>query len=435
MHLPRIVLFALILFPAAVHAAPEEYTLGKAVETALERNFNVAAAQAAHQAAVSGTNASRSAFGPVFKTSYGLERRQHDLSPLGQSQDKELYAWSISLTQNVFSGFADLSAFQRAALAEESAEAGIAKARIDLTNLVQEHFFAYLRAKQDVISARDALARLRSQLASSKAFYNVGVSPRLDVLQAEVDVSTAESALLVAENTLETEKVRLNTLLVLPREADVEYIGDFVFTPFTLPMDTCLERAYSARPDLIIAEKAVAVAGQDTRIIQSAFYPHINAQAMWSTSGDDWAVSGSATRPARFSEWNIGLSAEWTFFEWGRTWFQVQQARHTQAKIRAEADNLRQEIIFSVRERLLALREASLRIQVAKKAVEQAAEAYRMADARYRSHVGTMTDVLDAQAKLSYAEASLAGAQSDYSIALSRIFAAMGLINPNLEAM
>jgi outer membrane protein len=432
---PSIALAVLLLFPAAALALPGEYTLGEAVQTALERNFSVAAAQAGHQAAASETSASRSAFGPVFKTSYGMERRQYDRSPLGQSQDKELYAWSISLTQNIFSGFADLSAFQRAALAEESAEAGIAKARIDLVNMVQEHFFAYLRAKQDVISARDARERLLSQLASSKAFYNVGVSPRLDVLQAEVDVSTAESALLVAENTLETEKVRLNTLLVLPRDADVEYVGDFVFTPFPLSMDTCLERAYRSRPDLLIAEKAVEIAGKDARIIQSAFYPQINAQAMWSTSGDDWSASGSSLRPVRFSEWNIGLYAEWTFFEWGRTWFQVQQARHNQAKIRAEADNLRQEIIFSVQERLLALREAALRIQVAKKAVEQAAEAYRMADARYRSHAGTMTDVLDAQAKLSYAEASLAGAQADYSIALSRICAAMGLINPNLEAM
>ena len=239
----------------------------------------------------------------------------------------------------------------------------------------------------------------------------------------------------MAENTLETEKVRLNTLLVLPSEADVDYAGDFVFTPFVLSMDACLERAYRSRPDLIIAEKAVEIAGKDVRISRSAFYPQVNAQAMWSTSGDVWSASGSALRPVRFSEWNIGLSAEWTFFEWGRTWFQVQQARHSRAKIRAEADNLRQEIIFSVRGRLLALREAAQRIQVAKKAVEQAAEAYRMADARYRSHVGTMTDVLDAQAKLSSAEASLAGAQADYSIALSRICAAMGLINPNLEAM
>ncbi|MDR1359457.1 MAG: TolC family protein [Deltaproteobacteria bacterium] len=435
MSLTRLALVLLLLFPAAALAAPEEYTLGRAVQTALERNFSVAAAQAGRQAAVSETNASRSVFGPVFKTAYGLERRQHDRSPMGQSQDRDLYAWSVSLTQNVFSGFADLSALQRASLAEESAEAGISKARIDLANLVQEHFFAYLRAKLEVISARDSKERLLSQLASSKAFYNVGVSPRLDVLQAEVDVSTAESALLVAENALETEKLRLNTLLVLPRDADVEYVGDFVFTPFTMSMDACLDRAYRSRPDLIIAEKAVEIAGKDARIIQSAFYPQINAQAIWSTAGDDWSVSGSPTRPARFNEWNIGLSAEWTFFEWGRTWFQAQQARHNQARIKAEADNLRQEIIFSVRERLLALREATLRIRVAKKAVEQATEAYRMADARYRSHVGTMTDVLDAQSKLSFAEASLAGAQADYSIALSRIFASMGLVNPTLEAL
>jgi outer membrane protein len=66
--------------------------------------------------------------------------------------------------------------------------------------------------------------------------------------------------------------------------------------------------------------------------------------------------------------------------------------------------------------------------------VEQAAEAYRMADARYRQQVGTMTDVLDAQAKLSQAEASLAEARSDYSISLSSLYAAIGEENPSLKA-
>ncbi|MDR2160591.1 MAG: TolC family protein [Desulfovibrio sp.] len=435
MKLPRLVFLALFLFPLPALAETEVFSLGGAVEAALERNFQVASARAGRQAAAAGTNASRSAFGPVFRTSYGLERRQRDLSPLGAAQDRDMASWTVSLTQNVFAGFADLSALQRAALAEESAEAGIAKARIDLANLVQEHFFSYLRAKQEVISARDSLERLRSQLASSRAFHAVGVSPRLDVLQAEVDVSTAESALLVAENSLETEKARLNTLLVLPGGAEVDYVGDFVFTPFTLTLEECLERAWRHRPDLLMAEKAVAIAGMDERLARSAFFPRIDAQAAWSTYGDEWSASGSLTRPVRFSEWSVGVFAEWTFFEWGRTWFLTQQARHTRAKVRAEADNLRQEILFAVRERILALREAAQRIRVAGKAVEQATEAYRMADARYRSHVGTMTDVLDAQSKLSSAEASLAGAKADYSIALSRICSAMGQINATLSAL
>ena len=423
------------LFPLVSFAAQRELTLGDAVAVALERNFTITAADAASQAAESGTKSARGAFGPVLGTGYGLERRQRDVSASGQLQDKDLYLWRVSLTQNIFSGFATLSAYQRAALSEESAAAGVDKARIDLAALVQEHFFIYMRAKRDVVSARDSLERLRSQQAASQAFYDVGVSPRIDVLQADVDVSTAESVLLVAENLLETEKARLNTLLVLPMDADVEYVGDFASAPFTLSLESCLERAFRLRPDLIIAEKAVAIADKDTTLAASEFYPQIDAHGIWSSQGDDFYASGSAARPTRYSEWTVGLTAEWSLFEWGRTYYAVRQAQHSKSKVRAEADNLRQEIMFSVKERLLALGEAAKRIRVGQKAVEQAAEAYRMADARYRSQVGTMTDVLDAQAKLSFAEASLAGAKADYSIALSRIYAAMGIVNPDLRPL
>ncbi len=422
---------------AARQASPaptyeKSLSLDEAVKTALKNNFSIAAAEAGRKAAEEGTRSARSAFGPVLGTGYDYTRRQHDLDPQGRELDKKLFTWRASLTQNVFSGFATLAAYQRAALAEESARAGVDLARIALVNLVQEHFFTYLKARQNVLSARDALERLQSQLASSQAFYDVGVSPRIDVLQAEVDVSSAESALLLAENTVEIERARLNTLLLLPVEAHVDYTGDLEHIPFMRSLEQCLHLAYTRRPDLFIAEKSVEIAGKDVMAAQSGFYPQLTALGMWQTQGDDFLASGSGQRPVRYSEWSVGVGAEWNLFEWGRTWHDTQQARHIRAKVRAEAENLRQEVAFSVKGRLLDITEAAKRIKVAQKAVAQAREAYRMADARYRSQVGTMTDVLDAQSKLSFAEASLAGARADYSIALSRLYAAMGEENHTL---
>jgi len=65
--------------------------------------------------------------------------------------------------------------------------------------------------------------------------------------------------------------------------------------------------------------------------------------------------------------------------------------------------------------------------------VEAARESYRMALARYQAQVGTNTDVLDAQAKVSSSEASLSQALSDYQTALSNLYVAMGEKNPPLE--
>lgn len=440
MKMPRFLLL-LALLPgfclpclAARAAAREHYTLQQAVETALERNFTIQAAEEDHKSAQHGTRAARSAFGPVLGTGYDYDRRQHKHGTAGRLQDRELFTWRAYLNQNLFAGFATLADLQKAALQEENAEAGVRQARLELIRIVQENFFIYLKAKEDVNSARDALERLQSQLASSQAFYDVGVSPRIDVLQAEVDVSTAESVLLVAENAVETQKTRLNTLLLLPIEADTDYAGVLGYIPFSRSLDECLKQAYIRRPDIMIAEKSVEIAGKDILKAQSGFYPQVTGYGAWGTQGSDALASGSPAARTQFSEWTFGVSAEWPVFEWGKTYFETRQATHQRSRLRAEADNLRQEVGFMVKVRLLAMTEAAKRIKVAQKAVEQATEAYRMSDARYRQQVGTMTDVLDAQAKLSFAEASLAGARADYAIALSSLYTAIGEENPALAS-
>jgi len=428
---------ALILYfllPPFGAQAGQVYSLQTAVETALERNFTIREAEEGHRSAQAETHSRRGAFGPVLGMRYGYDRRQHAVGSGGRAQDKELFTWRVYLSQNVFAGFVTLADFQQAALREDSAEQGVRMARLELIRIVQENFFIYLKARQNVLSARDALERLRSQLAASQAFYDVGASPRIDVLQAEVDVSAAESALLVAENAVNTQKARLNTLLLLPLDADVEYSDQLGHIPFTRSLEDCLGQAYRLRPDLIIAEKSVQIAANDITRAKSAFYPQVAAVGTWGTTGNSVRAAGSPNTQPHHSEWTVGMVAEWQVFEWGRTVNDVRRAGHEKNRVQAAADNLRQEVGFMVKVRMLAMNEAAQRITVAQKGVEQAAEAYRMADARYRQQVGTMTEVLDAQAKLSQAETALAEARADYGIALSSLYVAIGEENPALRS-
>ena len=85
---------------------------------------------------------------------------------------------------------------QKAALQADSDKASLRKAELDMTEQVQTAFLEYLKAGENTRSMRDSLTRLREQLRIAQAYFEVGLSPRLDVLQAEVDVSEAESLLI-----------------------------------------------------------------------------------------------------------------------------------------------------------------------------------------------------------------------------------------------
>ena len=417
----------------ALAGNPGAFDLKSAVSRALEENFTVSAARDAAQAAESGRKAARGEFGPAIGSSYEYQLRQHRVAPgATREQDKDLFTWRLWLRQNVFSGFATLNSYQKAALQKENAESGVAKARLALIGTVQENFLRLLQARENTRSAEDSLERLRSQLKVTRAFYEVGLKPRLDVLQAEVDVATAEDFLLQTINTYETQLSRMNTLLILPVESETAYTGSLDFIPFTRTFDECLQTAFRKRPDLIMAEKTVAIADKDVGIAQSDFYPKVNAEAGWSTQGDTFAAAGSDNLPQRYGAWSVGVTGEWTAFSGGTTYYGVRQARQTKSRFTAEAMDLKQEITHDVKSRLLKIAETAKRIKVAQKGLDQAKEAYRMADALYQTQVGIFSDVLDAQAKLTQAEASLTGAQADYLIAVALLHVSIGEENPAL---
>ena len=417
---------------AAAKGGPS-FDLRSAVFRALDENFTIAAAQETAMAAESGRKAARGAFGPSLGTGYEYLRRQHKMAPgATREQDKDLFTWRVWLRQNVFSGFATLNSYQKAALEKENAQSGVAKARLELIGIVQENFLRLLQARENTRSAKDSLERLRSQLKITTAFYEVGLKPRLDVLQAEVDVATSEDLLLQAINAYETQQSRLNTLLILPVESDVEYEGSLDFIPFTRSFDDCLKTAFAKRPDLAMADKTVAIAEKDVGIARSDFYPKLNAEVGWSTQGDSLAAAGSDNLPQRYNAWSAGVTADWTAFSGGTTYYGMRQAQQMKSRYMAEAMDLRQEISHDVKSRLLKISETAKRIKVAQKGLEQAKEAYRMADALYQTQVGIFIDVLDAQAKLTQAEATLTGAQADYLIAISQLHVAVGEENPAL---
>ena len=278
----------------------------------------------------------------------------------------------------------------------------------------------------------DSLARLREQLRIAQAYFEVGLSPRLDVLQAEVDVSEAERLLIEAENTQATTLARLNTLLGFDATAVNTYTGTLKEVGFRYTLEQCLELAYRQRPDLYVAQKAVEIARKSQKEVQSDYYPQIEGYYSMTQSGNTPGMQRSGENGSHVTNWEVGAQATWNVFEWGTTYYADKQAGWQVTKMRYEQENLKLEVGYDIKSKYLAVQEARKRIAVAQNSVAQATEAYNVALARYHEHVGTNFDVLDASANLTSAQSSLTGAKADYLTALSQIYVAMGEYHPDL---
>ena len=415
-------------------AAPQgTLDMAAAVARALERNPSLGAQEAQSRASEEGRKSARGAFGPKLGMTYSATRQERATQP-SSSKPPRLgsYAWGVEISQPVFQGFMLLNSYQKAALQADSDKAALRQAELAMTEQVQTEFLNYLRAEENVRSEGDSLARLRDQLRITTAFYEVGLRPRLDVLQAEVNVSEAENLLIKAENTRDTAQARLNTLLGLTAAAPARYVGRLEHVPFRRSLEQCLEAAYRQRPDLLMAAKAVEMAAKDRGMKQSDYYPQIEAYYNVNQSGNTPDLQRRGEGGGRAANWEVGARAVWNVFQWGATYYADQQAGWQVTRLRHEEENLKLNVGYDIKSRLLAVHEAEKRIAVAEKGVTQAREAYDAALARYQEQVGTNFDVLDASANLTRAQASLTGARADYLTALAQIYVAMGEYHPDL---
>jgi len=422
---------AVLLFWSCPGWGMEQMTMKDAVETALKHNPSVLAAKEALMASDYAIKAAKAAFGPAMSTQYGYTRLDERPVSMGRYVGtRDNWELNFNVYQPLFTGFNLLTNYEKSILQNEQAASQIENIELQLTVAVQDAFLQLLQARENVRSAEDSLVRLRSQLKVNTAFYDVGLRPKLDMLQAEVDVATAEQLLLAAKNNIDTLTAQLNTLIGKDVHAEVEYVGSLGYFPFTLSLEECLGRAAKNRPDLRIARRAVEVAEKDTVLAAVPYYPQVGANFNYIRSGENPMVDGDDYHTP--SEWNAQVGMKWTFFEWGKTYYGEKQAQKNVSRLMQEYQNLENEAVFDVKKNFLQIDETEKRIAAAKQGLIAAKESYRMAVARYEAQVGTNTDVLDAQSAQTLAEASVNGALSAYERAVAGLYGAIGEKNPEL---
>ncbi|NCD34949.1 MAG: TolC family protein [Spartobacteria bacterium] len=427
----KVCVLLLAIFWAFPSWAEDLLTMGQAVEVGLRSNPSLAAVRESLLGADYAIKASKAAFGPSLSTSYGytrLDERPQSWGMVAGTLDN--WQLSFNVNQPLFTGFQLLTAHQKALLQKEQLQSQLRNAELQLTLAIQEAFLGLLQARESVKSAEDSHARLREHLKVNNAFYAVGLRPKLDVLQAQVDVATAEQNLVSARNAVQTRIAHLNSLLGRNVDAPTVYDGNLEYRPMLLASEDCQHRAESNRPDLILAQQAVQLAEKDVSMAKVPYYPQVAADFNYVREGEDPMVHGGNYHVP--SDWNAQVGMKWKFFEWGKTYYEQKQAEKGVSRLEQEYLNLRNQAAFEVKQYYLAIKDAEERISAAKQALTAAKESLRMATARYEAQVGTNSDVLDALAAQTQSEANLTNALADYEVAVARLYVAMGVRNPAL---
>jgi len=432
-----VVLFvAILIMPGAVALAkptqegPSVLTLEQSIDMALERNLDIHIAREEVLAAQERKKETTTAFLPSLRAEYNYRRPSEVPYIVIQDQridvaDEDQYHFTGTVEQPLFTGFANLSNYQLAKLGLDVAKIQLTQARFDLILQVKEAYFEILTAERIKEVAEQSVEQLQAELKTAQDFYDVGMSPKIDVLDAEVRLAEAEQQLIRTQNALRIAKATFNTILRRPVDQEVAVKDILSYKPFAQPYASCLELALKSRPELMEAEKNVASAEKEITLAKSAYYPYVSLSSNYYRAGDEPNVDGSEFEDRE--NWDIMAVASITFFEWGKTRFAANQKRARLRQAQEAVEQIEDAVRLDVKTSYLNLQTAAENISVAEKGVGSAEENFRISKERYREQVATATEVLDAQTRLTEAKTNYTSTLAEFNVAKARLIRAMGV--------
>lgn len=204
---------------------------------------------------------------------------------------------NISISGNTFFQAA------RAKASRKATDARIDAAEYTLASDVTRQYLAALRARDQVTLAKSVLERAEEaeRLASARA--QAGEATKLDLTQAEVERGRGEVGIVQAENTYETEKLRLLQMLGVELNRDIELTSDFqIFEP-TWSEEELVGIAMRSHPQLVAARAAEDAGNAASRAAKTSYLPTLSLNGRWSgfvrKSGDDAYILGQARSSAQ----------------------------------------------------------------------------------------------------------------------------------------
>ena len=416
--------------------AAQMFTLEQAVEHAVKANPGVESKILLLEQAKMNIGVAQSYFWPrISLVAANTRTKNYEPIPVYSSDSLSQRTWTKGLQANLslFSGFAHLSNLQKSLLSKDIASANQIQAELELGCNVQLQFLNLLKLRENLKSSEEAVVRINKQLSASEAFVKVGMAPYLNVLQNQVELSKAKQQVIKVKNDIRNSEVQLNKYLNFPPDAQIIYRGNLkdYARGISYTEEAAINTAIKCRPDLIIAQKSIEVAFKDMQISMSQYLPKIDL----TYSNSQFSIDYDDPRYEDYGRhyWSAGLQFSWEIFSGGATTFdtlsQRKKAQSLQKEYEDSVSSARTDIIRSV----LDMKAADELIKATHVGLSAAKESYDMANKRYTTNTGTITELLDAQLRLTQAQNDESQALNDYHAARSKFFYYIGQKNPSLR--
>ncbi len=306
------------------------------------------------------------------------------------------------------------------------------KAIEDVVLQTAKAYYLYMSAKALREAREKAVEKAASHLKAAEARKEAGVATISDVLSAKTALSQANLALQTVDGSIATTRGSLAVAMGIPANTpfDIEEAPKEVsFENISADIDSLIDQALKRRTELAISTAQTQMAEANARKAEGDLKPSLTLGAStgvtWYEVNENRLSSATDRREDLFS---VGVTLNYPLFTGYQYEYEEKRARYEAQSARERETAARQRVINQVYNSYHALKTASQKAAASGDLLASAERSEEVALARYKEGVGTIVELLSAQAALSDARSQVVQARWEWYSSLAQLQYDTGLL-------
>ena len=287
----------------------------------------------------------------------------------------------------------------------------------DVIYKTKDAYFNLLYAYEAKRVAQDTVDKFQLFYNQAKAFYEIGMNPKVDVTIAESNLSNAKLTLIQADNNVNLAIAKLNNVMGVPFIEKYNVNERLPYQPFNVTFEGAVSIAREARPELKAAELKVESAHQSLKLAKKAYFPTLTVEGQYQIGGKHFTSNYG---------YNFGGYLNFPTVNAALIRNQIKEARYLYDKEIANAQKTQNTIYLEIQNAFLKMEEKKNQMPVALLQVKQAKENYDLSYGRYKVGEASPTELKDSQIMYEEAQLTYYKALYQYNSAKAELEKAVG---------
>ena len=344
-------------------------------------------------------------------------------------------AYQANLNQPLFNAAAWFR-LKAADATSEQAAVEFSAIQQDLILQTAESYYTILRAQDDLAASKAEETAFKRQLDQATERFDVGLSDKTDVLEAQASFDTANANRLLAERSVEDAFQALTTLT---NQTYTSLNGQMhslpVLPPTPRDAKAWVDTSTQQNLRLKASNYAVTAAQESLKQSKSGHAPTVNAFAKYVT-GDNDSIGfiNNSSLPGFYNgdadQSTVGVELNVPLYSGGLTSSQVRQSYDVLQQTEYQQESLRRQVVQNARDFYRAVNSNVEQVAARKQTIVSNKSALEATQIGFEVGTRDIVDVLNAQRQLFTAVRNYNTARYAYIISSLRLKQTAGTLSP-----